>query len=96
MMNDFTKEELESIISTIKSLRIYTDIENWDEELADKIQSLIDNYCDHEYINVPTHGNNAKILLTGDEHLDSRDFDPYALPHKINKFCKHCKRLINE
>lgn len=47
-MNDFTKEELESIITTIKSLRVYTEIENWDEDLLEKIQSMIDNYCEHE------------------------------------------------
>lgn len=53
-MNDFTKEELESLISTIKSLRVYTEINNWDEDLEIKIQSMIDNYrdpnCNHKEI----------------------------------------------
>jgi hypothetical protein len=47
-MNDFTKEELESLISTIKSLRVYTGINNWDEELEIKIQSMIDKYYDQD------------------------------------------------
>jgi hypothetical protein len=47
-MNDFTKEELESMLSTIENVRIYTEIENWDEELAIKIQTMLDNYCEHE------------------------------------------------
>lgn len=48
LMNDFTKEELESLLSTIKSLRVYTEIVNWDEDLEIKIQSMIDSYCEHE------------------------------------------------
>jgi hypothetical protein len=53
-MNDFTKEELESILDVI----IYAEndvcnrsCEPWDAELSGKIQSMIDNYCDHEWIN---------------------------------------------
>lgn len=48
-MNDFTKEEL-------YFLRDYTThfINNYDSENApevlDKIQSMIDNYCEHEFI----------------------------------------------
>ena len=37
-MNDFTKEELEE-------LRQH---DNMSDELHKKIQSMIDNYCDHE------------------------------------------------
>ena len=47
-MNDFTREELESLESTIKNMRIYTEIDNYDEDLMIKIQYLIDNYCEHE------------------------------------------------
>ncbi len=50
-MNEFTKEELYSLESTIKTVRAYTDIELWDEELLIKIQSLIENYCEHKWIN---------------------------------------------
>ena len=48
-MNDFTKEELESMQSTILSMRIYTEIDTWDEELLCKIQSMIDNYDSKEF-----------------------------------------------
>lgn len=48
-MNDFTKEELYSLESTIKNMRLYSGIDLWDEELLIKIQSLIDNYCEHEF-----------------------------------------------
>ncbi len=51
-MNDFTKEELETLISTINSVRIYTGIDNWDEELFNKLQSMIENYCEHEWENI--------------------------------------------
>lgn len=47
-MNDFTKEELEQFKSNILNIRIYTEIENYDEDLLEKIQSMIDNYCKHE------------------------------------------------
>ena len=46
-MNDFTKEELQDLLSTIGAVRVYTDTPCWDEELFNKIQSMIDNYCDH-------------------------------------------------
>lgn len=44
MVNEFTKEELQSIASTIGSVRVYTDIPNWDEELLIKIESMIEKY----------------------------------------------------
>ncbi len=45
-MNDFTKEELEEI---------YYRLENAPQELEDKIQSMIENYCEHEYIESINH-----------------------------------------
>jgi hypothetical protein len=47
-MNDFTKEELESLLSSIGTVRVYTEIGNYEEGLYIKIQSMIDRYCDHE------------------------------------------------
>jgi hypothetical protein len=41
-MNDFTKEELEELVMWSKHLAGYN------PALLNKIQSLIDNYCDHE------------------------------------------------
>lgn len=47
-MNDFTKEEL-------KNLRACLDVcisdDGSDEELMKKLESMIDNYCEHEYHN---------------------------------------------
>ena len=49
-MNDFTKEELEDIYEAVMD----TDIAMF-LHLPKKIQSLIDNYCEHEY----RHSNEA-------------------------------------
>ena len=42
-MNEFTKEELEEICDSIRS---YSRVK-WYCALEEKIQSMIDNYCDH-------------------------------------------------
>lgn len=42
-MNDFTKDELEEIIGSLE----YSDV-CISESIFLKIQSLIDNYCEHE------------------------------------------------
>ena len=54
-MNDFTKEELESILDAFHYLEdspSWRNIDGWDRILADKIQSMIDNYCEHECLEV--------------------------------------------
>lgn len=66
-MNDFTKDELEDLISTIKSLRIYTGIDNWDEDLEFKIQSMINNYCNHLWDDAAT---NQFYCIKCQKHLD--------------------------
>lgn len=53
-MNDFTKDELQEIVD------IVNDINNGSQrhglelyfELRNKVQSMIDNYCDHAWENV--------------------------------------------
>lgn len=50
-MNDFTREELGEIKSCVyfegwKS----PELENANQHLLDKIQAMIDNYCEHEFI----------------------------------------------
>lgn len=50
-MNDFTKEELEGILEGLQIIdsdpgirpKIY-----WKDSLKEKLQSMIDNYCEHE------------------------------------------------
>lgn len=46
-MNEFTKEELQYLLEMIDSIRIVNRSIN-DDELQEKIQSMIDNYCEHE------------------------------------------------
>ena len=48
-MNDFTKEELEDLESIVRHVCCWPDeiLKN----LGFKLQSLIDNYCEHEWIN---------------------------------------------
>lgn len=49
-MNDFTKEELKRLLLRSYSWVSYPENQNKDElELINKIQSMIDNYCDHEW-----------------------------------------------
>lgn len=43
-MNDFSKEELRDIL---KSLIEHDDASDNHDKLINKIQSMIDNYCDH-------------------------------------------------
>jgi hypothetical protein len=51
-MNDFTKEELDSLLHCVD---IYIDgdtlIKHHYREISCKIQSLMDNYCEHEWMN---------------------------------------------
>ena len=43
-MNDFTKKELESIHYCLRQMQIH--IDGYDK-LKQKIQTMIDNYCEH-------------------------------------------------
>lgn len=49
-MNDFTKEELEQIIETFNWAERETS-DPWMPILKGKIQSMIDNYCEHPDFN---------------------------------------------
>lgn len=58
-MNDFTKEELGDLYAAIRycykqhiDLPSDTDIERFSYCLMEKIDFLIDNYCDHEWENI--------------------------------------------
>ena len=66
-MNDFTKEELKSIMYCVKQMKIHIDGYN---PLKSKIQSLIDNYCEHE-------AGEPRLVLTKEcvkckQHLETR------------------------
>lgn len=56
-MNDFTKEELECLLSNHWSCGA-----NY-EGLYNKIQFLIDNYCEHEYMVFLAEQNNEPFIL---------------------------------
>ena len=50
-MNDFTKEELEQIVAAICCLDGFMDERGYpreDELLINKLQSMIDNYFEHD------------------------------------------------
>jgi hypothetical protein len=50
-MNDFTKEELETIVDAFNHIYgapEWRTTSGWDDELQAKIQSMIDNYCEHK------------------------------------------------
>ncbi len=47
MMNDFTKEELEDLIFCVKDHTGYQG-DSIHENLLKKLQSMIDNYCEHQ------------------------------------------------
>lgn len=48
-MNEFTKEELYYLLRRIDTIPIKSRL-HIDQELEEKIQSMIDNYCDHKDI----------------------------------------------
>ncbi len=53
-VNEFTKEELEDIVHLINDAHKGTQKHGleWGFKLRDKIQSMIDNYCEHEWENI--------------------------------------------
>ncbi len=67
-MNDFTKDELESIWN-------WGDVYCWDSHvsetvyrpLLDKLQSLIENYCEHEWRCWDDEYNSRECLKCGEE-----------------------------
>lgn len=53
-MNDFTKEELKDIQCVLR-LWVLKDTESSIKEISNKIQSMIDNYCEHDYRSMGNH-----------------------------------------
>ncbi len=49
-MNDFTKEELILLQDGLRHWRKRHDDTEWTKIVAKKIQSLIDNYCEHSFV----------------------------------------------
>lgn len=60
-MNSFTKEELENILYCVD---VVSHVQDDDHEiLFNKIQSMIDNYCEHEFALAGCDGNPLAICL---------------------------------
>lgn len=53
-MNDFTKEELLQLLSDMDYVKSYYGEEGINQELEDKLISMIDNYCEHDFIKEPS------------------------------------------
>ncbi len=52
-MNDFKKEELQYMLEMVDSIKIVNRTVH-DDEIQEKLQSMIDNYCEHEKV-VPNY-----------------------------------------
>ena len=63
-MNDFTKEDLDTLR---RALKYYLPRRHGESELKIKIQSMIDNYCEHTYCLVGCGGStSAQCSKCGD------------------------------
>lgn len=56
-MNDFTKEELIELSLTLK----WYDFDNID--IIEKIQAMIDNYCEHTNSNISFNCEDCELIL---------------------------------
>lgn len=57
-MNDFTKEELHHLEYSLENLKfscVNPEFESKIKDVTDKIQSMIDNYCEHDYRSTGNH-----------------------------------------
>lgn len=67
-MNDFTKKELEEIIESFDWIEGETSWD-WKHELRNKIQSMIENYCEHEW-HKGTHLFNDVYCIKCSKHFE--------------------------
>jgi hypothetical protein len=54
-MNDFTKEELQELRDLLEPESDWQRLTELQYALRDRIQSLINNYCEHQWQNQCTH-----------------------------------------
>ena len=66
-MNDFTKDELKDILSWADVYTVFGS--SWTTKLhlplIDKIQTMIENYCEHEKV-IPNYGPNSQCANCGE------------------------------
>jgi hypothetical protein len=104
-MNDFTKEELNDIYEALMETRVPIF-----EHLPFKIQSMIDNYCEHE--SIPTNLLINPIKVPGKDNLDvifrweglrgyrrmllEIERDGFSLPRKgVQDIKRMCEEFLN-
>lgn len=63
-MNDFTKEELQYLLEMVDSIKIVNRLVS-DDMLQEKIQSMIDNYCEHSHKSYSI-GDTRPLVMTHD------------------------------
>lgn len=82
-MNNFTKEELRCLLLTLDNVYIASRTVR-QHELQEKIQSMIDNYCEHDYIEKDyiCHKCNAELKPGIQEYI----YEP--------KTCSKCRQLV--
>lgn len=51
-MNDFTKEELKQILKYLLALSFYRQSDDELASIIDKLNPMIDNYCEHRWMAV--------------------------------------------
>ena len=66
MMNDFTKDELLEILGNMRALRSYSAVET---SAMNKIHSLIDNYCEHDFQEIFTERTYSQCTKCGEEWI---------------------------
>lgn len=76
-MNEFTKEELEELMHCVYAYRDLCD-EDVEDNLCDKLKSMIDNYCEHEC-------NGIRYAVIKLRSTDERDYE-----YK----CSKCKKVL--
>lgn len=89
-MNDFTKEEL----MDLKRAVLWVDYEH-DELLADKIQSMIDNYCQNEEKEIYSCHTALAVsdsFFCQKQHMTSEDLLPAI--HQLVQQCDGIVKLL--
>ena len=64
-MNDFTKEELIALEDAMENMLVLHPTQNGSSSLKEKIESMIDNYCEHEKV-IPNYGPNTECNKCGE------------------------------
>lgn len=68
-MNDFTKEELQHLYELVvedEDISINSDYHKFFENIIHKIQSMIDNYCEHEWRCWDDENNTRECIKCGE------------------------------